>query len=278
MLRTPLATLAILALAAPVRADRMAPVSSPVERALRVPVVVVGTVTSVEKESVDAPLYPGATQKVAHKIAVVKVGTALAGADGVTHLKVGFVPPNLKLRRGPDNPELKAEQEWLFFLTKNADGGFHAIPYMTPPVPSTAADYKAQVEAVTKTLAAVADPAKAMKSEKAADRFAAAGAIVYKLRAHPDGAAQVETALLTADESRPILKALAEGAWTIERSGEGFGGYRSFAMLGLTDRDGWKAPAAVPGEDFAETTRKAFAAWVDGPGKDYRIKKVVPKK
>src|SRR5262245_37577378 len=117
--RIVLALLGVVALASSARADRIAPIAQPVERALRVPVVVVGKVAAVEKEPVEATLYPGATQKVAHKIAVVKVETNLLGAANTTHLKVGFVPSGtagIRPGRGPDNPELKEGQEWLFFL------------------------------------------------------------------------------------------------------------------------------------------------------------------
>src|SRR4051812_124118 len=116
MTRSLLALSAVLAVVTSVRADRMAPYADPVERALRVPVVVIGKVTAVEKDAVDATLYPGAPNKVAHRIAVVKVETGLLGADNTTHLKVGFVPAGAGGRRGPENPELKEGQEWLFFL------------------------------------------------------------------------------------------------------------------------------------------------------------------
>lgn len=278
MLRLLLATCTLFTLTATARADRMAPVSSPVERALRAPVVVVGKVTSIEKDTIDAPLYPGATDKVAHKIAVVKVESGLAGAENLTHIKVGFVTA-ANIRRGPENPELKEGQEWLFFLTKHADGTFHAIPYMTPPVESTAADYKAQIERVKKALAAVADPAKALKAEKAEDRFDAALAIIYKSRTSPEGSTGArENVPLTAEESRPLLKALAEGAWKADTGNPTLNGFRVFSMLGLTEADGWKPIAVKPGADFAAATKDAFAKWLDGPGKDYRVKKLVPKK
>src|SRR5262245_26389924 len=137
MLRVVLIAFAVTVFTLPARADRAAPIAHPVERALRVPVVVVGKVTAIEKDTIDAPLYPGSTNKVTHRIAVVKIETNLIGADGTTHLKVGFVTagtPGIRPGRGPDNPELKEGQEWLFFLTKSPAGGFHIIPYMTPPV------------------------------------------------------------------------------------------------------------------------------------------------
>jgi hypothetical protein len=279
MSRFLLASAAIVAIALPVRADRMAPIAQPIERALRTPVVVVGKVTAVEKDAVEATLYPGTTNKVAHKIAVVKIETNLAGADNTTHLKVGFVPAGAGGRRGPDNPTLKEGQEWLFFLVKHHTGEFYAIPYMTPPLDATAAGFKGQVEAVKNALAIIADPAKALKVAKAEDRFAAAVLIAYKLRTPPEGSFKgTEGVALTADESRPILKALVESAWKDDPGFTTISGYRSFVMLGLTEADGWKAPAAEAGKDYVELTRTAYIKWLDGPGKDYRIKKLVPKK
>jgi hypothetical protein len=279
MPRPLLTALAALLVVGQARADRIAPTAQPVERALRVPVVIVGKVAAVEKDTIDAPLYPGAPNKVAHKIAVVKVEANLAGAENTTHLKVGFVPsgaPGVRPGRGPENPELKEGQVWLFFLTRNPDGTFH-VPYMTPPVSEKASDYKTQVEDVKNILAAVKDPAKSLKAEKPADRFVAAVALIYKYRTVPEGTAKgVETVTLSADESRPVLKALTEGTW--KNDGPTLNGFRAFSMLGLTEADGWKPPVARPGQDFDELTREAFAKWLAGPGKDYRIKKLVPRK
>jgi hypothetical protein len=270
---------ALFLFALPARAARMAPIAKPTERALWSPVVVVGKVTAIEKDPVDEALYPGASQKVPHKIAVVKVETNLVGAENVTHLKVGFVPVGSG-RRGPENPDLKEGEEWLFFLTPHHSGSFQAIPYLTPPVNSKDGTFKADVEAVKNILTVVADPAKSLKAEKAEDRFAAAIAIIYKFRTPPRSSAKgYESVALTADESRPILKALAEGTWKATRaSDDGLGGYDSFARLGLTEADGWKPPAVQAGQDFLEQTRQAYIKWLDGPGKDYRIKKLVPKK
>jgi hypothetical protein len=266
---------------APLRADRMAPIALPVERALRVPVVIVGKVTSVEKETVEAPLYPGAPNKVAHKIAVVKIETNLAGAPALTHVRIGFVPSGtagIRPGRGPENPELKEGQEWLFFLTKHSDASFYTIPYMTPPVESKAADFKGQVENTKKILTVIADPAKALKAEKAEERFQAAVALVTKYRTPFDGTPEVEVAPLSSDESRPILKALAEGVWKRDQAVGQLNGLAAFFQLGLTEADGWNGPVAKAGEDFAETTRQAFIKWLDGRGKEYKINRLVAKK
>lgn len=277
MPRFVLALSAVLALVTSARADRMAPYASPVERALRSPVVVVGKVTTVEKDTVETPLYPGGN-KLPYKIAVVKIETNLLGAENTTHLKVGFVPAGMGGRRGPENPELKEGQEWLFFVTKHHSGEFYAIPYMTPPVESGTPAFKGDVEAVKKLLATFADPVKALKAEKAEDRFNAAVALVTRYRSHPEGATETEQVEVPADESKLILKALAESEWKNDRAGSRLNGPAAFYALALTDKDGWKQPAAQPGVDFTALTKEAFVKWLDGPGKDYKIKKIVPKK
>ena len=278
MLRLGSVACALLLVAAPARADRMAPVAQPAERALRVPVVVVGTVTAVEKEPVEATPHPGAEKKVPYKVAVVKVGTNLAGAESLTHLKVGFIPAGAGGRRGPENPDLKEGQEWLFFLTKHHGGAFHAIPYMTPPVDSKSPNFKNDVGAVKKVLAVVADPAKALKSEKAADRFDAAVALVLKYRTTPEGASEVKPEEVPAGESKLVLKSLAEGEWKPDPAGGRLNGVSAFFALGLTEADGWAPPQVKPGEDYAAVNRAAFVKWLAGPGQDYRIKKLVQKK
>jgi len=52
----------------------------------------------------------------------------------------------------------------------------------------------------------------------------------------------------------------------------------AFSVLGLNDKDGWKYPMVKPGEDFIDKTKEAFTAWLAGPGKDYQVSKLVPKK
>jgi hypothetical protein len=273
MSRFLLAVCALGLVAMPARADRVGPASGPAERALRSSVVVVGKVTSFEKDTIDAPAYPGSTAKLSYKVAVVKVETALAGADGLTHIKVGFAPT----RRY--ETVLTEGQEGLFFLVRHHEGTFHIVPYMTPPFDAKAAPFKGQLEEAQKALATVADPAKALKAEKPEDRAGAAAAIVFKLRTPPEGGFKgTEAVALTADESRPILKALAETPWVNDRRDLTLNGYRSFTLLGLTEADGWKLPAPEAGKDFVEVTRAAYIKWLDGPGKDYRIKKLVPKK
>ena len=270
----------------------------PAQRVLTAEVVVIGKVTAIEKEAVEAAPFVDAPNKVAYKIAVVKVETALAGADNITHLKVGFIPPPPPapaqpappgapvLGGGPRRnltPELKEGQEFVFFLVKHPTANFHIMPMMSPPLDVKIDSAKKEIESLKRVLAVLAEPTKALKSEKAEERAFAATTMIGKYRAFPEQGGETERVAIPAEESKLILKALAELDWTkIDRAGPN--GLQSFYMLALTEKDGWVPPKPVrpqpgqPAVNFNEITKEAFVKWLDGPGKDYTMKKYVAKK
>ena len=281
------AAVAALVLATPVEAKRAIRLFTPLDKLVRADAVVVGKVTALEKDTVDATPVAGAPDKIAYTIAVIKVETGLFGAANVTHLKVGFVPPAPVDPAAPVRPgrggfqqqvNLTKGLEGLFFLTKHHSGEFYVVSPMLAPAEAAADGYKEQVALVKQGAAVLADPAKALTAEKAGDRSFAASVLVTKYRAAPEGS-EVATVKVSADESRLVLKALAEGNWKAEASrADAPNAYQAFSQLGLTDADGWKYPVVKPGEDFVEKTRAAFVAWVAGAGKDYQINKLVAKK
>jgi hypothetical protein len=286
MLRNLLLTGCVVAvLAAPAEAKRVARAFTPVEKFARAEVVVTGTVSAVEKEMVNAVRFRGDAEKVPHKVVVIKIDKPLLGGDGVTHVKVGFVPPppadpNVPVRpvRGGFRPvDLKEGQEGLYFLTKHPSGEFYTIAPMMAPLDPKADGYKAQAEQVTRAAAALADPVKALKAEKAADRYAAATALLLRYRALPEDGRETETVKVPAEESKLILKALAEADWK-KPDADGVNPMQAFYQLGLNDAAGWKQPQVKPGADFQEMMKEAFVKWLDGAGKDYQIQKNVPKK
>lgn len=273
------------------------------QRAITAEVVVVGKVTAIEKDTVDAAPFPGAKEKVAYKVAVVKIESALSGVKEVTHVKIGFVPPKpvpapvpvppgglqpiRPIRPGFQAPELKEGQEMLFFLAKHPSADFYVIPGMSPPVDASTDSGKKELEAVKKALAVLADPLKGLKSDKAEERLLTATTLVTKYRAYPEAGGEVAQVAIGAEESKLILKALAEANWSHQvRPGADLGAspMTVFYQLGLTDKDGWKpvaVPPTMPGQppiDFNALTKDAFVRWLNGPGKDYQIKKNVPKK
>jgi hypothetical protein len=269
----------------------------PGQMAITAQVVVVGKVTAIEKDLVEVQSpYPGAKDKQNWKIAVVKVDTALTGIDGtkVKEIKVGiFQPskpdPNAKPPvgiRGPRGPaaaiELKEGQELLFFLTKHPHGDFYIMPGMNRPVDISNDAGKKTLADVQKVTAVLADPMKGLKSDKADVRAETAAIMVMKYRASPMLGGETEQVAIGADESKLLLKALAEGEWKGVRFGGQPNAFTAFSQLGLTEKDGWIQPviAAVPGQpapDYATVMKDAYTKWRAGAGKDYQIKKVVPK-
>lgn len=274
------APLVALVLAAPAEAKRVR-LFTPLEKLVRADAVLVGKVTAVEKEPAVVPAAPGAKEKLSYRVAVVKVETGIVGAGEVTHIKIGFEPTAADLnsappRRGPAPFSPTTNAEGLFFLTKHPSGDFYTITPMLSPVLVDVAGYKDQVAQAQAAAAALADPMKALKADKPADRLFAANVLVAKYRAYPEGGGEVENVKVPADESQLVLKALADADWKAARSD--LSAYQSFSMLGLNDKDGWKPPMVKPGEDFIAKTKEAFVKWLDGPGKNYQLNRLEVKK
>lgn len=282
---------AVVLLAAGPAFALMVAFSPPAQRAVTAQVVVRGTVTAVEKDTVEVSPGRGAPGKVPFKVAVVKVDEALAGADGLTHVKVGFMslpPPPVGQpvrpilpRRG--GPELKVGDEYVLFLTRHHEGNFYVMPFTSPPIDPKAEAGKAELAEVKKSLAVIADPTKALTAAKADDRAFAAAVLVSKYRSYPEGGGAEPTEVpVPAEESRLILKGLAEGDWKGGARFQATNPFTAFNQLGLTPQDGWVPPQMrpQPGQpvDYAAVTKEAFVRWLAGPGKDYRVKRLVVKK
>jgi hypothetical protein len=277
------------------------------QRALTAEVVIVGKVTAIEKDTVDAEPFPGQKQKVAYKIAVVKIETGLAGANNVTHVKIGFIPPPkvdpaqpvdpnvpirpIRPRPGFMTPDLKEGTEMLFFLSKHHSAEFYTLPNMSPPIDVKTEGGKKELEQVKKIVALVAEPMKGLKSDKAEVRMQTAAALVQKYRAYPQFAnGEPKQEAIDKDESKLILKAIVEADWKQQVRpvpGDEFGMFNpinAFYQLGLNEKDGWKPPMfpkVQPGQprpDFNAIQKEAFVKWLDGAGKDYVIKKFVATK
>jgi hypothetical protein len=270
----PTALVALL-LAAPGGAKIIYLPYAPQQKAVLADVVVLGKVSAVEKDTVDAEPVAGA-QKQTYKVAVIKVESGLVGAANATHVRAAFlapppVDPAAPLRFGPEPVRLAEGQEGLFFLIRHHGGSFLVIDPLLAPLDTSAADYKDQLAVVKRVASVIAEPVKALKAEKAADRFFAATLLLNKYRTSITDARALGTKKLPAEESQLILKALAEGNWSDN-------GYQAFGLLDLTEKDGFRPPRPGPNENFVEKYKDAYVKWLDGPGKEYRVSKLVPKK
>ena len=270
------------------------PPPATIQKFLLSEVVVVGKVTLIEKDAVEAlAAYVGAKEKTKYRVAVVKIDTHVAGADKAKEIKIGFVPwPKVgpgdrPLRTDVLMPELKEGQESMFFLVKHPTADFYVMPGRNYPVDMTLDFAKKELESVKSYAAVVADPMKALKSDKPETRTEAAALLLIKYRSPQVFVAETESVAIDADESKLILKGLAEGDWRFEgpRPQGTYAPlpYLAFLYLGLSDKDGWVDPVIVnnpktPRPDQGAVIGHAFGEWLKGPGKNYTIKKLVPKK
>ncbi len=282
------AAVAVFAVPAEAGGKAMRPFT-PVEKAARAEVVFTGKVSAIAADTVMLQSYVGEPNKIAYKVATIKIEKGLFGTDKMTEVKVAFVAPPKPDPKAPVRPgrgfrpiELTEGQEGTFFLTK-LPGGEYTVSPMLAPLDPKAENYKDQVELVTKAAAAFTDPTKALKAAKAEDRFLAATALIAKYRAYPEGGGETETVKIPADETKLILKGLVEGDWS-KYDALAINGAQAFYTLGLTEKDGWiqpvvaPQPAGAPQVDFNAVLRDAFTKWTDGAGKNYQISRIVPKK
>ncbi len=269
--------------------------SAPARRAIMVDTVVVGKVTGFEKEPVQAlPPYAGAKEKVSFQIATVKIDTGLIGADKMKEIKVGVILPPKVDPNAPIGPrigggprrgfELKEGQELMLFLAKHPSGDFYVIPGGTLPVDMKGEQAKKDLESVKNVAAILADPMKGLKSDKPETRAEAASVMVLKYRNFPALGGEVDQVAIGADESKLLLQSLTEGNWSSinVRFDAPPSPLQAFQSLGLTDKDGWIAPVIVnapgaPQADYGAIQKDAFLKWLAGEGKNYQIKKLVPK-
>lgn len=266
-------------------------------RALSADVIVLGKVASVEKDTVQVPQTGGVKDATTtYKIAIVKVDSALCGSEKLKEIKVGFLPkpeanPNIKgpvrpIRGGVQMPELKEGQELALFLTKHPSADFYVMPGMAPPLDVTTDQGKKDLDVVKKVCGILADPKKALKNDNPDERADAATVLIMKYRAVPQPVGESEQVAIPADETKELLRALTDGEWSLVNRTPTIGNLnpvQAFHALGLTDKDGWIAPAVVPPApgapqvDFNAIQKDAFMKWLEGPGKNYQIKKYVPK-
>jgi hypothetical protein len=260
-------------------ADRIAIRLSPLpERVATADVVVVGKVTGIEDKTVSANPFPGAKEKAEYTVAVIKVADNLLGAKGLTHVKVGFIkPPEGKPIIRPGGyapPRLTVDEEGCFFLTKHATESFYVMQSAQSVVNKAGNDnFDKQVARVKECAKLLADPKASLKSKNADER--ALTAEMLAVRYGTQRAGQTKREAIDADESKLILKALAEADWTKNAGADDLNPQWGFNMLRLTDKDGWNpaGPFNTP-----NAYQDAAKAWLKGHADKYRIQRYVDEK
>ncbi len=260
--------------------------------------IVTGKVTSVEKETVELPLFAGDKNKAAFTVAVIKVESSLAGAKNVTHLKVAFLSQpgggggeepgiGLPVKGRPIRPgggfgpvQLTEGQEGIFFLQKHpGSASYYAVQQGYTPVSAKAENYKDELVKVKAITDALTDPIKALKAEKLDARLTATAAIVGKYRQWNKPGQAVEVAI-PAEETKLIMKTLLEADWTAadapvanfdyQASGPGIA-----SLIGLYPGSPGGVPQIQqkPGESYNGKWKEAVKTWYEKSGAKFEIKK-----
>jgi hypothetical protein len=223
-------------------------------------VVFVGKVTAVEDKPVKT------ADGAEYSVAVVEVADPILGAADLKKVRVGFTPGN---RRFPQL-DLKAGQEAGFCLTRQPKDNLYLITnYWDVIDKKTTPDFATDVNDMKRAAKLLADPAAGLKAKDAADRQLTALMLIARYRT-PRGEGKTEE--VSAEESKAILTALAEGDWSRNDPmllGNQMQPRNVFLMLGLTEQDGWKMPA-----DFNQLP-DAAQKWLKDKAGTYRIKKFV---
>lgn len=249
---------------------KRAPSRTPVQSAAMASIVLVGTVTDIEKDPLVTTSAPDAQDRISFTIATVKVTDAIRGLKTETHVKVGYTPN----ARTPLN--LSEKQDYLLFLTKHHSGNFYVLNFMSPPVPLTAST-KTTVEDVKSVGKILADPAQALKAEKAEEKAFAAMVLIMHYRLSSESGVEQTTEALPLEISQSILQAMGGIDWTTTPQVGGFEIMPAFYQLGIVENDGWKIPEIKPGELGVTVLNKTFNEWLTGAGAKYQIQKFVPK-
>jgi hypothetical protein len=252
----------------------MAAAPAPIVRAMNAQVVVVGKVQSFEADTVDAEPYPG-SQKVAHRVALVKVSDALLGAKGLTHLKVGWVhvtpSPNPKANRG--TVSLPDGFEGCLYLRKHPAADFYTFDYMSQPLDAKAQQFEQEVASAKKMFLAATDPVKALKAEKADDRYLAAAYLLTRYTTRPAGKA--EEVPVPADERGLLYDAILATNWAAEPNGAPAPAYLVTRLV--QNRPGGFRPKPFTGTgDYNAVMKAEFKSWVAGDGATFELKKFLP--
>jgi hypothetical protein len=247
-------------------------------------IVVVGKVAAVEPKDVEAVFSPQFPYTLDYRISVVKVQEVIRGPKDVKDLRLGFISPdqdrkvdkNGKAIAALPSPlySVKVGDEGVFILQKHHQGNFYVNVLFLGGflAASDSAEFTKIVENARRLSKVLESPLEALKSENAANRYVAAVMLISRYRVK--GA---KTEAINVDESKLLLKSLAEADWgnvnealvTMKYPPHP---YKVFLQLGVTKTDGYEPPAKAP--DIRETL-KYTQNWLRDNQETYRIQRFV---
>jgi RNA polymerase sigma-70 factor (ECF subfamily) len=263
------------------------------DRIVQSDIVVVGRVVALAPKDVEAVFSSENPYNLDYRIAVLKVQEVIHGQKDVKEVRLGFISPDQDRKvdkTGKAMPPLwplefqpvKVGQEGMFFLRKHHHGNFYVNfvlfgGFLASNDPPEFTKYLENARRLNKVLTL---PLEALKAENASNRFLAATMLVtgYRLSWLKDR--KLPEKAIDADESKLILKTLAEADWS--DSTEAFcpskypsHPYQVFLQLGVTKADGYDPPIKAPdSQDILRYTQN----WLRDNQEKYRIQRFTSSK
>ena len=289
--RTRLSHVIILCLAAsPVMADRIAmPRLNPVQGFVQADVVVRGKVKSVEKEAVEVAQSNAANApKLQYSVAVLDIQDTIKGAGNLTQIRVGvpmiitpnpalpIINANIRVRPvGNQAQPLATGQEGCFFLQKHPAADFFVPVPFCPTIDAKATDFKQQLASVMRAKAVLEAPVNALKVEDKKTRYANLQLLLdgYRNGRTFGGARQFKLVELPAEESKLMMKLIAELPPSTPDPDINLSVMAMFQYLNPLATEGWTAPKPVAGADYQKAFGEALKAWVGDHADTYRVKR-----
>ena len=286
MIRWPLSIVCFLTVLPLSRADVMI-LPPGIERIAQADAVIVGKVVAIEPQDIDVPVAAGSATTFKFRVAVVQVGETILGNKEAKTVRVGFVPRGernnpIGFGKCPElNFNLEVGKQGLMFLRMHQGGKilygrlFHDFvsqdtdatakpPSGRPPALSFAEELK-KTRHICKL---VESPQESLKAKDPLDRYLAAAALVMRYRTLR--VANQKTELISVEETRRILDSLLAQDWKAASLTPT--PWNCFLMLGLTEKDGWKAPAQI---NDINDVRTAVQTWYRAHGQNYRIQRFI---
>lgn len=245
---------------------------SVVERVALADCIVVGKVTAIEAQAVEAlpPLNVSGAKKVRYQVAVIDARESLVGAKGVRRLRVAFLAPDAegsgpRFRRWP-LVELTVGQEACLFLATHPEETFLVARAPYDVLDRKSKGFDQDLAQTRRCARLLDDPNAGLRSKAAEDRLLTAALLIFRYRTPRyvySGPPQTEA--IDAGQSKLMLAALAEADW--HKAGGEIAPLALFFRLGLTAGDGWNQPQDL------QQIRAAARTWLHDQGSVYRIRR-----
>jgi hypothetical protein len=227
--------------------------------------VVVGKVLSFDGQLVSAAPLPQVKEKVQYTVAEVEIMQAFKGAEGLTHVRVGFMP----------NENLHIGQVGCFFLNPHFAEAFYVMPrrYGLASVRDNNPGFDAELRQYERWGKLLRDPIASLQSEDAEDRYVTAALLLSEYSTFQPGVhvAPTKKTAIDAHQSKLILLAIADVEWSkVGKDMENMPA-QLFNQLGVNPKQGWSAHGIKTPKDFEDAAKK----WLKNNAETFQIKAYV---